>query len=84
MSYDHIATEFDKISRRLAWPRSATIKDFRHFGATCLENAGMPEHYRKFLVGTVTWPGRRHWLHALERNSRKVRRRDGEDVSPTG
>lgn len=56
LNYDHIATEFGKISRRLGWPRSATIKDFRHLAATCLENAGMPEHYRRFLLGQS--PGR--------------------------
>ncbi len=56
MNYDHIATEFGKISRQLTWPRSATIKDFRHLAATCLENAGMPENYRKFLLGHS--PGR--------------------------
>jgi integrase len=56
MNYDHIATEFGKVSRRLGWPKLATIKDFRHLAATCLENAGMPEHYRKFLLGQS--PGR--------------------------
>ena len=42
--------------RRLQWPSTATIKDFRHLFATCLENAGMPEHYRKYLMGQS--PGR--------------------------
>ena len=29
---------------------------FGHLVATCMENAGMPEHYRKFLLGQS--PGR--------------------------
>jgi len=56
ISYDHIMTEFNKVARALDWPRAATLKDFRHLSATCLENAGMPEHYRKFLMGQS--PGR--------------------------
>lgn len=56
ITYDHIVTEFNKVARGLDWPRSATLKDFRHLFATCLENAGMPEHYRKFLMGQS--PGR--------------------------
>ena len=56
IKYDHIATEFAKVARVLKWPQAATVKDFRHLAATCLENAGMPEHYRKFLLGQS--PGR--------------------------
>ena len=56
MNYDHIATEFDRVAQTLKWPQAATLKDFRHLVATCLENAGMPEHYRKFLLGQS--PGR--------------------------
>jgi integrase len=56
ITYDHIVGEFGKIAGKLGWPQSATIKDFRHLFATGLENAGMPEHYRKFLLGQS--PGR--------------------------
>jgi integrase len=56
ITYDHIVGEFSKIVRELGWPPSATIKDFRHLFATGLENAGIPEHYRKFLMGQS--PGR--------------------------
>ena len=52
INYDHIVTEFSKLARALKWPRSATLKDFRHLAATCLENSGMPEHYRKFLLAS--------------------------------
>jgi integrase len=56
ITYDHIVGEFSRITRRLGWPASATIKDFRHLVATCLENSGMPEHYRRFILGQS--PGR--------------------------
>jgi hypothetical protein len=56
INYDHIVAEFNKVARGLGWPPTATGKDFRHLTATCLENAGMPEHYRKFLLGQS--PGR--------------------------
>ena len=56
ITYDHIVGEFSGITRRLDWPASATIKDFRHLVATCLENGGMPEHYRRFILGQK--PGR--------------------------
>ncbi|MFH1921718.1 MAG: hypothetical protein ABIP48_17780 [Planctomycetota bacterium] len=55
-TYDHIVTEFRKLQRRLGWSPEATLKDFRHLFSTCLENAGMPEHYRKYLMGQS--PGR--------------------------
>jgi integrase len=51
LTYDQVQGEFHKIAKKLAWPRSATLKDFRHLFSTCLENAGMPEHYRKYLMG---------------------------------
>ena len=56
INYDVIVSEFGKVARALKWPQPATLKDFRHLAATCLENAGMPEHYRKFLLGQS--PGR--------------------------
>ena len=54
LNYDHIANEFKKLHRKLKWPSAATLKDFRHLCATSWENAGMPEHYRKYLLGQST------------------------------
>lgn len=51
LSYDHIEHEFQHLARRLAWPAAATLKDFRHLFSTCLESAGMPEYYRRYLMG---------------------------------
>lgn len=51
LSYDDIEAEFHQISRRLDWPAKATLKDFRHLFATAMANAGMPEHYRRYLLG---------------------------------
>ncbi len=56
LDYDRIEGEFHSVAAKLNWPRSATIKDFRHLFCTCLENAGMPEYYRRFLMGQS--PGR--------------------------
>ena len=44
------------LAKQLAWPLGATLKDFRHLFATNLENAGVPESYRRFLMGHA--PGR--------------------------
>ena len=83
-NYDHLATEFGKVSRRLGWPKAATIKDFRHLAATCLENAGMPEHYRKFLLGQS--PGRAAIVTYTHLNAirEKFERRRRRRVPPTG
>jgi len=51
LNYDRIEHEFQSIVRRLHWPRSATLKDFRHLFSTCLENAGVPEFYRRYYMG---------------------------------
>lgn len=77
LAYDHVRTEFCKIAKHLAWPRCATAKDFRHLFATSLENAVVPESYRRFLMGHA--PGRaaivtythlnklrEHYLRAIE------------------
>jgi len=56
LNYDHIEHEFAQIKAKLGWPAEATLKDFRHLFSTCMENAGMPEFYRKFLMGQS--PGR--------------------------
>lgn len=51
ITYDNILAEFRKVTTGLAWPANATLKDFRHLFATNLENAGMPEFYRRYLMG---------------------------------
>ena len=51
LTYDQVAAEFGTLARKLGWPPAATPKDFRHLFSTCLENAGMPEHYRQYLMG---------------------------------
>ena len=56
LNYDCIEHEFKVVSRRLAWPRQATLKDFRHLFSTSLENAGIGEFYRKYFMGQS--PGR--------------------------
>lgn len=51
LSYDQIKLELDKLATQLRWPKTATLKDLRHLFATCLENAGVPEFYRRYLMG---------------------------------
>jgi integrase len=51
LRYDHVEGEFTQLARRLGWPTSATLKDFRHLFATGLENGGVPESYRRYLMG---------------------------------
>jgi len=56
LTYDHVEGEFHRMAKCLQWSRSATLKGFRHLVATTLENGGMPEFYRRFLMGQS--PGR--------------------------
>lgn len=56
LNYDQIEYEFQAIANRLKWPGAATLKDFRHLFSTCLENAGVPEFYRRYFMGQS--PGR--------------------------
>lgn len=56
LTYDHIRAEFSKLAKQLHWPQAATVKDFQHLFATGLENAGVPESYRRFFMGHA--PGR--------------------------
>ena len=51
LKYDKIEQEFRQVARQLNWPASATLKDFRHLFSTLMQNAGMPEFYRQFLMG---------------------------------
>lgn len=51
LKYDYVECEFRKLARSLEWPTTATLKDLRHLFATCLENAGIPEFYRRYFMG---------------------------------
>ena len=47
LSYDHIENEFAILAQQLQWPAQATLKDLRHLFATTMNNASMPEAYRR-------------------------------------
>jgi len=51
LTYDHIQGEFAGLAKQLNWPRQATLKDLRHLFATTMNNATMPEAYRRYLMG---------------------------------
>ena len=51
LDYDHMQGEFAKLTKKLGWHVSATLKDLRHLFATMINNAGMPEGYRRYLMG---------------------------------
>lgn len=51
MQYDHIEHEFGRVAKKLHWPSDATLKGFRHLFASAMENAGVPEFYRRYLMG---------------------------------
>ena len=54
--YDDIEHEFQRLKKQLKWPVAATLKDFRHLFSTLMQNAGLPEFYRRYLMGHS--PGR--------------------------
>ena len=56
IAYGDIEKGFHRVGRKLGWPPAATVKDFRHLFATTLANAGLPEGYRKYVLGHA--PGR--------------------------
>jgi hypothetical protein len=71
LTYDHVQGEFGRLARGLGWPPAATVKDLRHLFATTMNNACMPEAYRKYLMGHS--PGRASvvaytHLHELRRH----------------
>jgi hypothetical protein len=71
LTYDHVQGEFTALTRRLHWPAQATLKDLRHVFATAMNNAAMPESYRRYLMGQA--PGRAAivaytHLHELKRH----------------
>jgi integrase len=83
IDYDHIDHEFRRLATQLNWPFSATMKDFRHLFATSLMNAGMPETYRRYLMGhsqgkasIMTYSHlndlRRHYESAVQRELQPV------------
>lgn len=51
LNYDQIEHEFQSVAKRLGWPRTATLKDFRHLFSTALENSGVPLFYRRYFMG---------------------------------
>lgn len=56
INYDRIQNEYQNIAASLNWQPAATLKDFRHLFNTSMQNAGMPEFYRRYLLGQS--PGR--------------------------
>ncbi|HQR41714.1 MAG TPA: tyrosine-type recombinase/integrase, partial [Gemmatales bacterium] len=56
LTYEAIEGHFNGIAKRLNWSEKATLKDFRHLFATTLASSGMPECYRRYLMGHA--PGR--------------------------
>jgi hypothetical protein len=56
LTYDQLEGEFKQLTRRMNWPVTATVKDLRHLFATTMNNAGMPEGFRRYLLGQA--PGR--------------------------
>ncbi|MCA9252016.1 MAG: hypothetical protein R3E58_02865 [Phycisphaerae bacterium] len=51
LTYDLINGEFHRIARQLGWPKTATLKDFRHLFASVLSDSGIPEPERRYLLG---------------------------------
>jgi integrase len=51
LTYKIIQGEFSSVAKKLGWPPTATLKDFRHSCNTALANGGMVEHERRYLLG---------------------------------
>ena len=51
LSYDHIKREFGKLADKLGWSNRGSVKSLRHLFCTCLENAGVPEFFKKYMMG---------------------------------
>jgi hypothetical protein len=51
LRYDDVDAEFRRLAARLDWPAAGTLKDLRHLFATAMNNAGMSEAYRRYLLG---------------------------------
>jgi hypothetical protein len=83
LSYDHIDGEFTNLTRRLGWPVTASLKDLRHLFATAMNNAAMPEAYRRYLMGHA--PGRAAivaytHLHELKRHYAEALHKEWPDL----
>jgi hypothetical protein len=64
LSYKCIDLEFRSLANRLGWPRTATLKDFRHLAQTCLDNGGLSREQRQFLLGqSMGRAAINHYLH---------------------
>lgn len=51
LTYDLIHGEFTSVARHLNWPATATLKDFRHLFNVSMENGGVTERERRYLMG---------------------------------
>ena len=51
LTYDLIQGEFKVLAYRLNWPAAATLKDFRHLFNVSMENGGVSERERRYLMG---------------------------------
>lgn len=77
LGYDQIHDEFDRVRRQLGWPAAATLKDLRHLFSTTLANAGMPEFYRRYLMGHS--PGKAAIVSYTHLNELKERYQEAMD-----
>jgi hypothetical protein len=83
LTYDHIQGEFATLARRLRWPAEATLKDLRHLFATTMNDAAMPESFRRYLMGQA--PGRAALvaythLHELKRHYAEALHKEWPDL----
>jgi hypothetical protein len=83
LTYDHIQGEFAALAHRLRWPKEATLKDLRHLFATTMNNAAMPESFRRYLMGQA--PGRAAivaytHLHELKRHYAEALHKEWPDL----
>ena len=53
--------------KQLQWPAQATLKDLRHLFATTMNNASMPEAYRRVFDGASAGSSRHLFLHPPQR-----------------
>jgi hypothetical protein len=75
LNYDALEGEFAHLASKLKWPATATLKDLRHLFATTMNNAAMPEPFRRYLMGQA--PGRAAiiaytHLHEIKRHYREA------------
>lgn len=51
LNYDQVRREFDKLRQKLDWPNTVRPMALRHLFSTCVENAGVPTFFRKYMMG---------------------------------